>query len=90
MRPVGSLFILNHPVDELIQRSEGAHGRSQRGAEVGDVLGFRGDGFPLNGSGFLGGFAGRHKLNVGDCCATVLQSGIKKQNNGKTVCVIDF
>jgi hypothetical protein len=53
-------------------------------------LGFRGDGFPLNGSGLLGGFAGRHKLNVGDCCATVLQSGIKKQNNGKTVCVIDF
>ena len=56
MRRAGSLFILNHPVDELIQRSEGAHGRPQRGAEVGDVLGFRGDGFPLNGSGFLGGF----------------------------------
>jgi hypothetical protein len=90
MRPVGSLFILNHLVDEQVQGNQGADGVGNRVAQIGDVLGFRGDGFPLNGSGLLGGFAGRHKLNVGDCCATVLQSGIKKQNNGKTVCVIDF
>jgi hypothetical protein len=60
MHHAGSLFVLDHPVDEQIQRREGTYGRSQRSAEVSDVLGFRGDGFPLNGSGLLGGFVVLH------------------------------
>jgi len=56
MRPVGSLFILNHPVDQQIQSNQGADGVRDCGAQIGNVLGFRGDGFPLNSSGLLGGF----------------------------------
>jgi hypothetical protein len=58
----------------------------QQGAKIGHTVGVLGNGFPLpRGSGLLGGFAGLHKLNVGDCCAMVLQGDIKKRDNGKTV-----
>jgi hypothetical protein len=55
MRRGGSLFILDHLVDEQIQRGEGAHGRSQRSAEVSDVWDFGVTVFRLTAAAFWWG-----------------------------------